>query len=71
MFGPATTPERFRDSAERSVNRGARLPLTPHATDGDWSESAAFIEELGVQVEQLCPHLPQIQAGGKSAPITS
>ena len=42
-----------------------------NATDGDWSQSAAFIEELGVQVEQLCPHLPQIEAGGQSAPIVS
>ena len=34
-----------------------------NATDSDWGENAALMEELGVQVDELCPHLPQVQSG--------
>ncbi len=34
-----------------------------NATDSDWGENAALMEELSVQVDELCPHLPQIQSG--------
>ena len=33
-----------------------------NAVDGDWGENAALMEELEVQVDELCRHLPQIGA---------
>ncbi|MDE0054131.1 MAG: hypothetical protein OXP28_03130 [Gammaproteobacteria bacterium] len=36
-----------------------------NSTDGDWSENATLMKELGVSVEELCPHLPQIRSRGR------
>ena len=33
-----------------------------NATDSDWGQACDLLRELGVDVEELCPHLPKIRA---------
>ncbi len=33
-----------------------------NATDSDWGKARDLMGELGVEVEELCPHLPKIHA---------
>ena len=36
-----------------------------NATDSDWGEQEALMDELGVEVRQLCPQYASKQAGGE------
>ena len=57
--------EEFEELPENKFDRSDRKFLAVavvadavvlNATDGDWSENQALMDELGVEVEELCPH---------------
>ena len=58
--------EEFEELPENTFDRSDRKFLAVavvanavvlNATDGDWSEHQTLMDELGVEVEELCPHL--------------
>ena len=52
-------PENTFDRSDRKAVAVAAEAVVLNATDSDWSEHKALMEELGVIVEELCPqHIP-------------
>ncbi len=41
--------------------------IVVNATDSDWREHRALMDELGVEVQEICPHLPWIDEAGPSS----
>ena len=51
-------PENTFDRSDRKFLAVAVVAdaVVLNATDGDWSENQALMDELGVEVQELCPH---------------
>ena len=64
--GFAELPENELDRSDRkflAVACVARVPVW-NATDSDWAQNASLIQQLGVEVRQLCPRYAD--RGGRS-----
>ena len=64
--GFAELPENSFDPSDRKFLAVAVVAnaVVLNATDSDWSEHHELMDELGVEVEELCPHELRARRGG-------
>ena len=65
-------PENTFDASDRKFLAVAVVAkaVVVNATDSDWGQAGELLRTVGVNVEELCPHLPWIneQSAGSSVP---